>query len=358
MVRGTHNLKRYVQAALLPRMINGRDAPPMPPEGHRSHRNNLAVRPETWRRLENIYSLDNFDFENVVSSCKCQFSRIDMFFPFEPLRMDDMDEDNGDTLSIPCPGTNFDITYREERKPSNLQRIAPWVDNLALMTVQRIMHLLYPGSHPFTFTLADDRDDDRPIFQHYLWSIPEHILEGLPEENRRQVQFSSVIVAFQPPWVLSTQDIKEFSKCRSFPPFIEPGHAVSFSFFKIPESFAKYELICSFRHRSILWDLCVRKNTPWFVLTSYNHWTFGMFSKGWTSAFVSGVYEYNHHHPTITECLTYWIASAMRLATTLRCPKVCEEPSNSETPCTVYDVMAEWPEAALALALLDQNSPD
>lgn len=46
----------------------------------------------------------------------------------------------------------------------------------------------------------------------------------------------------------------------------------------------------------------------------------------------------------------------MRIAKALQFPKVCEEPE-SQTPCTVYDAMAQSPEAALALALLDQNAP-
>ena len=64
------------------------------------------------------------------------------------------------------------------------------------------------------------------------------------------------------------------------------------------------------------------------------------------------MYEHTAYSPTITECLLFWTASAMRIATTLRYPKVCEEPSRSQTPCTVYDAMAQSPDAALALVLL------
>ncbi|KAJ3998183.1 hypothetical protein F5050DRAFT_1806143 [Lentinula boryana] len=306
MVKGTDNLKCYVREAILPRMKNGKYAPAMPPDGHKSHMNTLKVRPETWRRLESIYSLDYFQLEEVI------IAWIDMYLPEYPLEVEDVDEDTGETLSIPCPGTDFDIMYREERKPSDLSRLAPWVDNLALMTVQRILHLIHPGSQTWGFSLADETDFDRTIFQYYLWTVPEYILEGLDENRRKSVEYSSVVVAFQPPWVLSAQDIKEFAKCRSFPPFRESGNA-----FPTP-------LDSTHRLWAKLWDLCVRRNTPWFVLTSYNHWTFGMFSKGWTAAFISGVYEYDHHSPTITECLTFWIASAMRIAVTLRYPKVPE----------------------------------
>ncbi|KAF9069660.1 hypothetical protein BDP27DRAFT_1222193 [Rhodocollybia butyracea] len=340
MVRGTDNLKSYVREAALPKMMNDRFAPAMPPDGHKSHMNDLKVRPETWRRLESIYSLANFRLEEVITAW------IDMYLPEQPLGVDDRDEANGETLSIPCPGTAFEILYQEERRPSDINRLAPWVDNLALMTVQRIIHLLKPTTQNWSFSLADDREVDRKIFQYYMWSLPDRTLERLDENSRRAAQYASVVVAFQPPWILSMQDIKEFAKCRSFPPFREPGNAFPSRLNSTHRLWAK------------LWDLCVSKNTPWFVLTSYNHWTFGMFSKGWTSAFISGVYEHKTFSPTVVECLTFWIASAMRIATSLRCPKVCEEPPSSQTPCTVYDAMAPSPEAAVALALLDQNMTD
>ncbi|KAJ3883433.1 hypothetical protein F5051DRAFT_435091 [Lentinula edodes] len=329
MVQGTDNLKSYVREAALPKMTNDRFAPAIPPDGHKSHLNTLKVRPEAWRRLENIYSLENFRLEEII------IAWIDMYLPSYSLGVNNRDEATGETLSIPCPGTDFDIMYIEERRPSDLSRLAPWIDNLALMTVQRIIHLIQPNTHIWSFSLAEEGDLDQAIFRYYLWSLPNHIMERMTEDARKSVQYSSVIVAFQPPWILSMQDIKEFAKCRSFPPFREPGNA-----FPTP-------LNSTHRIWAKLWDLCVRRNTPWFVLTSYNHWTFGMFSKGWTAAFISGVYEFNAYSPTITECLTFWIASAMRIATTLRFPKVCEEPPNSQTPCTVYDAMAQFPEAAV-----------
>lgn len=69
MAKGTDNLKSYVREAVLPLMMNDRFAPLMPPNGHKSHLNALKVRPESWRRLENIYSLENFGLEEVITAC-------------------------------------------------------------------------------------------------------------------------------------------------------------------------------------------------------------------------------------------------------------------------------------------------
>ncbi|KAF8636587.1 hypothetical protein AX17_003398 [Amanita inopinata Kibby_2008] len=46
--------------------------------------------------------------------------------------------------------------------------------------------------------------------------------------------------------------------------------------------------------------------------------------QGWTTAFVTGVYDYNIFSPTILECLSYWIASALHIRGTWRIPEVSE----------------------------------
>lgn len=43
---------------------------------------------------------------------------------------------------------------------------------------------------------------------------------------------------------------------------------------------------------------------------------------GWTHAFVTDVFEYNAHDPTIAELLMYWVGSAMQLPQTATIPDV------------------------------------
>jgi hypothetical protein len=49
-----------------------------PPSGHKSHRNALNVRPETWRRLENIYILHEATMDQAITSCTPAL----VFYPF------------------------------------------------------------------------------------------------------------------------------------------------------------------------------------------------------------------------------------------------------------------------------------
>ncbi|KAK7467104.1 hypothetical protein VKT23_004164 [Stygiomarasmius scandens] len=292
MFKATDKLRTYLREAALPKMENDRGAPPMPTPGHKSHLNDLKVRPEAWRRLE----------------------RMDAHVPGISLEIEDEDSTTGEIFSIPCQETIFHIPYSVERRPNNIQRLAPWIDKLPLMTVQRTLHVLFPEvTAKWEFRLDDDTDLDRKILQYFIWSLPWPNSQGLSPRDIKRMERASVVVAFQPPWILSPQDIKEFARCRSFPAYRALGNA-----------FAIDELRSEERAWAKLWDTCVVRNTPWFVLTSYNQWVFGMFTQGWTAAFVTKVYEYNSFEPTIVELLTFWIVSAMGIASNFQCPKVPE----------------------------------
>lgn len=86
------------------------------------------------------------------------------------------------------------------------------------MTVQRAIHVVYPETRPWGFILSDENDDDRKIFQYFMWTLPLSDNE-MTQERHLEVGRKSVVVAFQPPWILSEQDIKEFAQCRSVCPF-------------------------------------------------------------------------------------------------------------------------------------------
>ncbi|KAF7304857.1 Microtubule associated protein [Mycena kentingensis (nom. inval.)] len=326
--RGTDNLRGYLREAALPPMRNDAAAPKMPPPGHKSHLNHLTVRPQAWRRLESIYPFQNISMPEVVMKW------VDTHVPQTSLGVEDFDSATGEKLTIPCPPV-YNIPLRDERRPTNIQRLAPWIDNLPLMTVQRTIHLLYPETRSWSFDLKDDDEIDAKIFQYFMWTTRAADEDGLVDDmqghpSAAEIGKKSVVVAFQPPWILSEADIQEFSKTRSFPPYVAAGNAYPTDLESKERLWAK------------LWDTCVSNNTPWFVLTSYNQWVFGVFSAGWTSAFVTDVYDFNSYSPTIIEWLSFWVASAMRLKGWKRIPQVGAEPLfvPTETPCTVYDLFS------------------
>jgi hypothetical protein len=67
--RGTDNLRCYVREATLPKMISASSAPPLPMDGHKSHMNTLAIRPEYYRQLESMYRFKDEAFDEVITNC-------------------------------------------------------------------------------------------------------------------------------------------------------------------------------------------------------------------------------------------------------------------------------------------------
>lgn len=93
----------------------------------------------------------------------------------------------------------------------HLISLASWLDNLPLQTVENIVHLLYPHTQPWAFDESDEErldQRDKDIFRCFTWSTdaPQSLHVNRPH---------ALVVAYQPPWILTHQDIKEFSECRS-----------------------------------------------------------------------------------------------------------------------------------------------
>ena len=88
-------------------------------------------------------------------------------------------------------------------------RMVPWLDSLPLQTVQSTIHITYHQLLDCGFNLINDpQDHDRDIYQYFCWSQDDH--EALDPDGGNKLT-----VAFQPPWILSDQDLKEFSECRT-----------------------------------------------------------------------------------------------------------------------------------------------
>lgn len=57
---------------------------------------------------------------------------------------------------------------------------------------------------------------------------------------------------------------------------------------------------------SRMWGACKRLQTKYFVLTDWQHWSFGCFNDDQSHAWISPVLWYNAMSPTINEALFYW----------------------------------------------------
>ncbi|EPQ58144.1 hypothetical protein GLOTRDRAFT_37120 [Gloeophyllum trabeum ATCC 11539] len=214
--------------------------------------------------------------------------------------------------------------------------IANWLEQLPLQTAQRVMHVVWPHTIEWEIQHEKSEDVDNDLFQYFYWS--QSAASPMREPN---VAERSVVIAFQPPWILSPQDIQSFVKLNSFP-----------SFEMVEEQDRYYQ--SAQRVWAKVWDVCFNKRCPWFVLSSGCDWVFGAFTPGWTRAFVSPVISMTQDNPSPLECLVYWLASANGIPNAWMIPKVGERPLNTtvESPCIAYDLLPHDSEGAMELALL------
>jgi len=212
--------------------------------------------------------------------------------------------------------------------PESLTHILQWVEKVPLVNVQFALQFLYPSTRTWAFfkgpethsnpANGDLRNPDSSIFGYFKWApIAEPQSQG------------SVIVAIQPWWILSDEDLKEFVAPDSFPACYGHGRAY-------PQP-----LRSKFRVWAKIWDTCALQGSHWFALTNYKKWVFGVFSPGYSIAFVSQVFDHDKVGPSIVECLTFWVASAMELPATFERTKVPESISylNEHPQFLVDEVM-------------------
>ncbi|KDQ60847.1 hypothetical protein JAAARDRAFT_55585 [Jaapia argillacea MUCL 33604] len=325
--RASDNLQLYLTNATLPFMSVGEGTPPLPPFGHKSHRNNLQVRPEKTRRLELMLHIEELQFKRSVQEYICEY------IPSHALGVDDLDKLAREDITVPCQLFDILLSERDNTSPGDMYEFFRWLDIFPLGTAKRVMHLVYPETKAWKVFLGE-RDVDESMFQHSMWGLrPTN-----PLPNGAQSR-NSLVIAFQPPWILSPQDLKCFVECTYMPSIAT-------------DSDARYDS----EHRiwAKLSDLCLSKHCPWFVLSTCWGWVFGAFSNGWTRAFVSPIISFDSEEPTVLSCLVYWFASSTGLPGTWKIPKVGDEPLAipSEFICDVFDVMHCDAKAALALALL------
>ena len=88
----------------------------------------------------------------------------------------------------------------------------PWL-SLVLTTSCRILHSTIPHMESFAFQPGNNKARDKHIFRYLIWSH-SGFRPHEPKPDR-----GSVLVAYQPPYILTQSDLKEFTSCKtaSFP---------------------------------------------------------------------------------------------------------------------------------------------
>lgn len=274
--RATDDLRGYLKDAVLPRLKLVHKPELMFHQGHKSRRATLTVR-RRHRNLANIVFLDSV-FDELVNDW------IEEHVPNRSLCLYDEDRQTGERFTVRS-SHRFNVPELLLPAASDINRVCDWLDSFPLQTVQRVFHIMFPATKDWGFVALDDHGDD-DNFKKFHWTDVN--------QDHPDIYDLSVVVACQPPWIMSDEFMWQFTQLKS-----------------LPEGTTR-----PLRGKELLWgklwDTCVRNQTSFFILTSYQQWAFGMFSRGWTTAFVSPVIDAQSRSPTVMHALLYWLGSALR----------------------------------------------
>ncbi|KAI6047617.1 hypothetical protein EDC04DRAFT_2886452 [Pisolithus marmoratus] len=316
----TDDLRGYLRDAVLPELKYGPDTPDLPPPGHKSHRNTLSTRFRKYRHLTAIHYLGP-SFDEVVNEW------ISARVPAKSAGFRDEDKQNGEALTIPS-ARRFKINAAIPAPVTDSTRLWSWVDHFPLRTVQRVLHIIFPKIRDWNFVSDDAGIDDADIYKEFYFTDTRN-----PPSPK--VRFNSVVVVCQPPWVLSDEDMWQFTELKSLPMDNAPLRAKE-------------------RLWAKLWDTCVRRQSTYFVVTSYQQWVFGAFSRGFTNAFVSPPIGAQSRDPTVIHATIYWLASALAVEDGYVPPCVPEPVDyvmgdipiaprdNNDDIATIVDSLSSW----------------
>ncbi|KZT44301.1 hypothetical protein SISSUDRAFT_1339 [Sistotremastrum suecicum HHB10207 ss-3] len=293
------NLRDYASKAILPKILfpTGALAPPkMPEPGHKSHRNLLHVRKEEWRKLLIALGLKPGVFREAVMKWQ----------KFLPNRHKPAVADASYwNVTAPSYTTNKSMPM----KPHQVDLIAvTHVGDLAFATAQSIIHTAFPESQAYGLTPMENKSHimDRFLWNTMFWRRGE----SAPTPSCRKSAVAMVIIT-QPPWVLSPRDMEVFTKRRRVGVKMEGLQG-------------RYSLKSNDKVWAKLWDTCSHAECPFFVVTSYEEWVFGVFTEGWTRAVVSEPIKYDSTKPTVVQTLCYWMQSALGGEGGFKAPAVLE----------------------------------
>ncbi|PVF98692.1 hypothetical protein CPB86DRAFT_344398 [Serendipita vermifera] len=269
------NLKEYLYAYTLPHLpiSDAGDVPDMPEPGKKAHRNHLNVQFDERRALKSIFRIK-------VSYLTVRIQEyMDTLVAYGK---------HSPSLSLDRP--------QDPRLPttvSTLAHVSQHVHHHVLLNSERLMHVLNPDGVATSYrwsTLNDPYHSahDNGYVNMYQW------------KNTTKVEEPRMIAFVQAPWVLADRDITNFTQTKSMP--------------QMPRQFTGKE-----RLWAKVYDVCTRQNCRWFLVTTYDKWCIGVFSKAYQAAFVS--LEVPTQKPwlfpsacpptTPMQAIFFWLASCM-----------------------------------------------
>ncbi|CEL52117.1 hypothetical protein RSOLAG1IB_00654 [Rhizoctonia solani AG-1 IB] len=283
----SENPSLFCKAALLPQLRHGPGAPHMPAPGHRSHLGRLSERPNPSRGLTFIESIDELrsDIKNFHASLPSLTPHVQNRQVQNPFL--NVLNTSSDSIICVASAVRRTILSASELVLSNLQFRWTASQNYADLAKGVATMLWSSGSTP-QMDASESLAGSGSSFT--LWE---------PEVPR-----ATVATFVQEPWVLSPHDFAAFCSLRELRNYV-PKFVPNTPVMPHDKPWGQAQQLWAFIH-----DRCEEHQCHFFIVTTYEQWAFGCFSKEWTHAFITKPYSYSDSQPTIMERTLHWVLSA------------------------------------------------
>ncbi|KAJ1310114.1 hypothetical protein OPQ81_006861 [Rhizoctonia solani] len=302
-MNATQNLALYCASAILEDLPPGDYAPPLPDTNERSmnYTSTLAATVEPWRKLTyiNMWQLDKFD-----EATQHAFANT-MNVPTWDLRVPEFDPTTR-SIATMAGGRQFITPPNYLPSPEGVQGIREWVYHLPLRTAERVMSLVNRNSEIWYLDINQASNQFSHLYASCAWGPRlDRVIPGSTSTSRRVMP--NLLFVIQSPWLLNPEDFRMFCERSMYRHYATKDPKTG----KVKAT----ELNYVDKLWATIYDDCVRGGTHYFILTTYNEWAFGAFSRGWTTAWITPPKPHNTGSPTvpgptILQSILFWMHSA------------------------------------------------
>ncbi|KAG8914549.1 hypothetical protein FRC01_004011 [Tulasnella sp. 417] len=237
--------------------------------------------------------------------------------------------------------------------PKSEDCVKTWISQIVLPTAARILHVSDPNTAAWAFSKVAGKGTQQ-ILSDLAW-------ERQPSPDSDDVTLRRLVVEVKSPSTMPLSVLRKFVDLNKLPTLAELQNMQRGGRSKEKEKFSEEEKVWA-----QLYDYCHGQGHHYFILTTYDHWVFGVFSLNFTSAQVSDVIPYSHTEPTVLECITYWVQSSMFVPGCFEIPMFGSNDSGPPAPLEPPAWERAWSiwrshgfeelDCAIARALIKQSS--
>ncbi|KDQ14079.1 hypothetical protein BOTBODRAFT_55793 [Botryobasidium botryosum FD-172 SS1] len=238
-------------------------------------------------------------------------------------------------LYVPAEGF-VTIDQTDWLKPPYIEAtVGSWIQNIPCVTVEKLLQHLDPACEGWDFQPTVGKAAE---LVDLSWQRRVSDADNTVVNSRLSMEIKC-------PWNFTEKDLDTFINMREPPTvFTEEQKA------KKAKNLNKYQkLWCQ------IYDYAIVQGARFFIVSTYESWVFGCFSKNYSTAWVAPPIHYNSRGPTLVQYLIYWVQSAMSAEGGWLIPEVCGElpiPQRAE-PFTRREVQRKHHKQMCAIARAD-----